>query len=146
MKRIDLDSLPSYTKTQLAEHQLDRAIRLLLDDHDPISAITLAGAAEEILGRLLELQGQKHSLQEFVESCIAMGRLTHGEEWKPKTFFEISNYFRNELKHYVQGSDITVTDEAAFDIIDRAAENLWRLEGRETTQVRRYMAHRGWTT
>ena len=146
MKHIDLDALPSYTKQQLAEHQLDRAIRLLLDEDDAISAITLAGAAEEILGTLLELQGGKHSLQEFVETCVAMGRLHHREQWSPKTFVEISNYFRNELKHYVEGSDITVTEESAFDIIDRAAENLWRLSGRETEQVKRYMNHRGWGT
>jgi hypothetical protein len=63
MKYIDLDSLPWYTKQQLAEHQLDRAIRLLLDEKDAISAVTLAGAAEEILGKLVELQGGTHSLK-----------------------------------------------------------------------------------
>jgi hypothetical protein len=41
MKNIGLDSLPSYTKQELALHQLDRAIRLLLDEDDTISAITL---------------------------------------------------------------------------------------------------------
>jgi hypothetical protein len=142
MGRIDLDSLPWYTKQELAEHQLDRAIRLLLDEQDAISAVTLAGAAEEILGKLVEQRGGTHSLKGFIEECVALGRLRQGEEWNPKDFADIANYFRNELKHYIQGSDIAVTPEAACELIDRAAENLWLLDGRETEQVRRYMSWR----
>ena len=142
MKHLDLDSLPSYTKVELAVHQLDRAIRLLLDEQDVISATTLAGAAEEILGKLVEIGGGKHSLQDFIDTCFAMGRIHHGEEWKPKTFADMRNYFRNELKHYVEGSVISVPEEAAKDLIDRAAENLWLLEGRDTVQIRRYMQFR----
>ena len=139
MKYIDLDSLPTYTKQELAEHQLNRAIRLLLDEKDAISAITLAGAAEEILGELVKLNGGTHARQEFIDECIAQGSLYLKEEWKPKDFAEITNYFRNELKHYVEGSDITVTAECAYDIIERAAENLWRLTGRYSDQVQRYL-------
>lgn len=139
MNYIDLDSFPTYTKQELAEHQLDRAIRLLLDENDPICAITLAGAAEEILGKLIEKQGGKHSLQEFIDACLAMGSVHSNAEWKPKDFAEIANSFRNELKHYVKGSDITVSPECAYGIIDRAAENLWRLTGRYSEQVSRYM-------
>jgi len=135
MNYIDLDSFPTYTKQELAEHQLDRAIRLLLDENDPICAITLAGAAEEIFGKLIESQGGKHSLQEFIDECLAMGSSHNNAEWKPKDFREIVNFFRNELKHYVEGSDITVSPECAHDIIDRAAENLWRLTGRYSEQV-----------
>lgn len=53
----------------------------------------------------------------------------------------MANYFRNELKHYVEGSDITVSAECAHGTIDRAAENLWRLTGRQSEEVRRYMSH-----
>lgn len=53
MKHIDLDALPWFSKQQVAEHQLDRAIRLLLGEGDAISAVNLAGAAEEILGELV---------------------------------------------------------------------------------------------
>ena len=62
MKYIDLDALPWYTKQQVAEHQLDRAIKLLLDEQDAISSVTLAGAAEEILGTLAEMGGERHAL------------------------------------------------------------------------------------
>jgi hypothetical protein len=142
MNTLNLDDLPWYTKRDIAVHQLDRAIRLVLDEKDAICAVTLAGAAEEILGKLVSLEGKKHSLQGFIDECLALGRLQRGEEWKPKDFADIANYFRNELKHYSQGSDIAVTDEAACDLIDRAAENLWLLEGYETEQVRRYLSWR----
>ena len=139
MKHIDLDSLPSYTKQELAEHQLDRAIRLLLDEGDAISAITLAGAAEELLGKLVEAGGGTHSLQEFINDCLLMGN-SMGESWKPKDFADIANFYRNELKHYCEGEEISVSEECANEIIERAAENLWRLSGKQTEQVRRYMA------
>lgn len=142
MKYIDLDSLPWYTKQQLAEHQLFRAIRLLLDDHDAISALTLAGAAEDILGSLVALKGEKHSLESFIDECIEMGRLRHGEEWKRKEFAEMSNFTRNALKHYDDGADVCVTEDAACEMIDRAIENLWKLTGQDPEEAARYLDYR----
>ncbi|WP_227818042.1 hypothetical protein [Nitrogeniibacter aestuarii] len=137
---IDVDSLPFYTKQELAEHQLDRAIRLLLDENDAISAITLAGAAEEILGKLVQRAGGTHALADFINECRAAGRLL-GENWEPKEFSQMANYYRNELKHYVEGEELTISPDCAHDIIDRAAENLWRLSGKQTEQIRRFMSH-----
>jgi hypothetical protein len=138
LKSINLDSLPVYTKQELAEHQLDKAIQLLLDENDPICAITLAGAAEEILGKLVELEGKKHSLKQFIELCLATGSQLD-KDWKPKDFANFANFYRNELKHYVDGSEITVSPECACEIIDRAVENLWQVTGRQSNQVLRYM-------
>ena len=136
---FDLDSIPSFTKQELAIHQLDRAIRLLLDEKDPISAITLAGAAEEILGKLVEQQGNTSSLGKFVDECIKEGRVHLAENWKPKEFVEIANFFRNELKHLSKGTDISVSPECAYEIIERAIDNLWRLTGQYSEQVERYL-------
>ncbi|MFM7294634.1 MAG: hypothetical protein ACKO1K_07475 [Burkholderiales bacterium] len=122
----------------LAEHQLDCAIRLLLDHNDPISAITLAGAAEEILGKLVAIQGGKHSLGSFVDQCIQGGRQLV-ENWSAKDFVEIANFYRDELKHYREGADVVISPECAHGIIDRAAENRWLLVGYQSEQVRRYM-------
>lgn len=138
MKYIDLDALPWYSKKKVAEHQLDRAIRLLLDDHDAISAVTLAGAAEEILGKLVEASGEKSSIGSFIDDCLLIGRVAHGEEWKPKVFAEMANHTRNSLKHLVDGSDVCVIEEAACEMIDRAVQNLWKLDGIESEHVRRY--------
>jgi hypothetical protein len=135
---IDLDSLPNFTKQEVAEHQLDRAICLLLDENDPICAITLAGAAEEILGKIIELDGGTHSLKEFINECIEIGKRS-GEKWQPKEFAEKANFFRNELKHYVKGEGITVSPECAYEIIDRASENLFKITGDYSRHVQRYM-------
>ncbi len=45
------------SKLDIATRQLKRALEFFLDDNDLICSITLAGAAEEILGKLLEKQG-----------------------------------------------------------------------------------------
>jgi hypothetical protein len=132
------------SKVQIAEHQLEAAIGLYLDQDDFVSAITLAGAAEEILGKLLERQGRKHSVASFAESCVRVGLHLFDEPWTTKHFVEMQTFFRNGLKHITDGEPITIPRVAAEEIIGRAVDNLWALEGRETPAVRRYMESRGW--
>ena len=45
--------MQNLSKLDIALAQVERAIFLALDESDFISAVTLAGAAEEILGSLL---------------------------------------------------------------------------------------------
>lgn len=135
---IDLSSIPSYTKLELAAHQLDRAVRLLLDEHDCVSAITLAGAAEEILGDMVKLQGGTSAHQELIDECMSLGRHVPQEKLKPSDFHEIFAFYRNELKHLRAGSDISVNAECAYPVIDRAVENLRKLGVAETPVVQRY--------
>ncbi|MDI1341287.1 hypothetical protein [Polaromonas sp.] len=137
MKHIDLDALPWFSKQQIAEHQLDRAIRLLLDEGDAISAVTLAGAAEEILGELVRLAGAKHAVGSFVGECLEAGKRI-GEKWKYKEFADMLNLTRNALKHYDDGADVSVTEDDACEMIDRAIENLDKLEVTTGDQVNRY--------
>ena len=54
----------------IAEIQLTRAIKLFFKDQDYISSLTLAGAAEEILGALVRKSGKKHALDEAIEVSI----------------------------------------------------------------------------
>ena len=123
----------------MAEHQLDRALRLFLDDKDYVSAITLAGASEEIFGELLKAQGKEHALDSFIRACVETGKIVFKEDWPRKHFAEMANYFRNGLKHYVDGESISVPRAAAIEILDRAIENCWSLTGHETSNVRRFM-------
>jgi len=138
------DKYLTMSKLEVAEHQLNAAIRMFLDERDFVCAITLAGAAEEILGKLLEKQGRQHSVAEFAEACVKVGRHLFNENWTTKHFVEMQNFFRNGLKHLTDGEPITVPPAAAEEIIGRAVDNLWALEGRETPEVRRYMESRGW--
>jgi hypothetical protein len=136
---LNLDHLPTLTKAEVAAHQLERALRLFLDDSDYVCAITLAGACEEILGKLLEKQEKEHSLGSFVDACVAIGKDVHGEEWSPKVFVTIANEFRNGLKHYTDGQPITVPREAAVEILDRAVANYWQLTSQKTPLMSRFM-------
>lgn len=130
---------PELSKLQIAEHQLDRAIRLLLDEDDYVCAVTLAGASEEILGKLLEQQGRKPTLASFAEACVHMGRRIYKESWSKKDFVTMENYFRDGLKHITDGQPLVVPREAAIEIIDRAIDNYWNLTGRESMNIRRFM-------
>jgi hypothetical protein len=138
MKYIDLSALPTYSKLEIAVHQLDRAIKLLLDEKDPISAITLAGAAEEILGKLVNEAGGTNSLEDFIDECIRIGGYAANDRSIRKEFADMQNYHRNQLKHLSDGSDITISLECANGIIERAAENLWLLNRSQTLEVKRY--------
>jgi hypothetical protein len=130
---------PELSKLQIAEHQLDRAIQLLLDENDYVCAVTLAGASEEILGKLLELRGHKPALASFAEACVQMGRHIYKESWSKKEFVTMENYFRDGLKHITDGQPLAVPKAAAVEIIDRAIDNYWNLTGRESKNIRRFM-------
>jgi len=133
----NIDQFPIYTKQELAEIQLNRAITLLLDEKDIVCAITLAGAAEEILGKLLERRGGTHALKEFTDDCVSIGKQM-GENWSAKSFADMVNNFRNELKHIASGSEVILPIEAAHEIIHRAAENLRRLSDHQSELVCRF--------
>ncbi len=136
---LDLDAMLTLTKLGVAEHQLERALRLFLDEKDYVCAITLAGASEEILGKLLEKAGKEHALGSFVKACVATGKVVYNENWSHKDFADMANAFRNDLKHYTDGNSITIPREAAVEILDRAIENFFALTGRETQNMRRFM-------
>jgi hypothetical protein len=110
------------TKRRIAEVQLYRAVKLLQDDVDPISALTLAGAAEEILGRMVESSGRATA---FEESAIFARTLWDFAASRAKKIgFPLSvpdekeirnriNLTRNELKHNSRGKNTPV--EADFN-------------------------------
>lgn len=89
--------MTTYTKLDAASHQLDKAINLFLEG-DHLCAVTLSGAAEEILGKLSAAAG--HDVA--VEYIAAL----HGPEFAatgaPMTKTEIIsalNRARNAAKH-----------------------------------------------
>ncbi|MBI3527322.1 MAG: hypothetical protein HY067_05065 [Betaproteobacteria bacterium] len=127
------------TRVEIAEHQLERALQLFLDEKDYVCAITLAGASEEILGKLLEKEGKEHALGSFITACVATGKVVYNENWSQKLFADMANSFRNDLKHYTNERSVTIPREAAVEILDRAIENFWALASRETPNMRRFM-------
>lgn len=128
------------TKLEIAERQLNRAISLLIENNDRVSAITLAGAAEEILAALLKSVGKTDVLSEMCQASVDMGRCI-GKTWKTGAFKYDLNYVKNELKHHDNGVDqIPIFEEASTEIIDRAIENFRRVSGNYSQQMQNFMS------
>ena len=122
-----------YSKRRLAEIQIYRAIKVLEDDAGPVSALTLAGAAEEVLGKTLREKGQRCAFDHAVSFSEQMWdfvdkeagrkgiRATRPSDSEMKSRI---NKVRNELKHRCNGSPL----EAYYiweaeDMIVRAVNN-----------------------
>lgn len=130
---------------EIAHRQIERAIALFLDEEDFVSALTLAGAAEEILRKLLNREGKEHWLDSISTGALkALGfrkrELGSTEALRAKKeIANIANRHKNAFKHY--NSDGTVTllvDVAAAEMIERAISNYFDLTRRKTGAMERF--------
>jgi hypothetical protein len=129
-----------YTKLQLAEIQLERALQLFLDEEDYVCAVTLAGAAEELLGKLREKSGGTSELKALIDDCVTAGQNVYAETWPTKLFSKVFTYPRNEFKHIGDGSPIVILRDAVVPIVGRAITNYRELTGKETSRMTKFMA------
>lgn len=108
------------SKLDAAVDQLDWAIRLFLDNKAYVPAITLAGAAEEILGEMLgcdsafaQLRQRITSMSGLPEKVVTQLHLNRGKNW---------------LKHWQDLRDEEIIDldleTEAIQYIVRAIANL----------------------
>ncbi len=115
-------------KLDVAVKQLETAIDLFVDRGDYISAITLAGAAEDILGTLVKRKGARPAVDELCSSLIAK----HVPTADPRHIRDkYLNKPRNSLKHAnrLKEDAIEIEVEAeAISMIARALSNLLTLE------------------
>ena len=120
-------------KVKIARLQLEDAIELFLA-RKWISAVTLAGAAEEILARLLNLRGEPSAAEEtweHIEEVRAATGLPYAGTRMKQDAFREWNEKRNALKHHSKTDEDPLTFsafDAAFEIINRANINGDRLE------------------
>ena len=114
-KEFDVNSI------EAAVDQLDWAIRLLLDYQAYVPAITLAGAAEEILGKKLpEEQSALNQLRKSLSQKLSIS----------KDDIDL-NLVRNFLKHGKNGESDTALiplEGWAMTMITRAMVNLMMLD------------------
>jgi hypothetical protein len=121
--------------------QLDWAIKLFLDHQAFVPAITLAGAAEELLrNSLLADRGSLHStIKTRIAASVAGVGLTE------KKVSNWMNLARDHLKHgkpKPDGNDPAFDlEKEAFRMIYRAMENLMALKIAPTAQCARFI---GW--
>jgi len=133
----------TYDKRDIALRQLETALSLFANGHDLFSVITLAGAAEEIYGRLLIEAGRTSALDDLTVAATRIYQLLSNAEIGAKHFAERANRARNSLKHHTAGHTTAVTLDLrveAVDLLDRAITNYWRLEGSLTDAMKRFTA------
>lgn len=118
------------TAEEIAERQLITALRLWHEE-DYLSALTLAGAAEEILGKRLRALGQTPSFDQIKNEIVALAK-QHGDT-DPNTeklVADLLNQTRNELKHYAGDESLSfdLTSDAE-EMLERAIANYHLLTG-----------------
>ena len=121
------------SKSEVARTQLAEAINLFLAGKY-LCAITLAGAAEEVLARLLNQQGKisvvEESFQALQHIREEVGLFAMSGKPKNKIFNEW-NFARNMLKHHSKTDDefvvINLFDEAYW-MIKRSLANAEKLK------------------
>lgn len=69
-----------HDQIELAAEQLGTAIELFLAERSDVSVLTLAGAAEEILGRAVKLAGGENAMQEAYAASAVTHRFLHRKE------------------------------------------------------------------
>jgi hypothetical protein len=122
--------IETHSKAHIALTQLETALHLFDEGHDYYSVVTLAGAADEIFGRLLESRGGVSALVSLTKAAAAIHLKVHDVPENEKLFIERANLARNALKHLkaggADGVSIDIREEAA-DMLDRAVSNYWAL-------------------
>jgi hypothetical protein len=119
----------SHEKQQVALAQLETALRLFAEGADYYSVVTLAGAADEIFGKLLESRGGVSALASLTRASAAIHIIVHGVEGSEKAYVDRANLARNALKHLRAGGERVDLDiyQEAVDMLDRAISNYWAL-------------------
>ena len=108
----------TYEKLDIACQQLNTAIDLFFEDANHFSVITLTGAAEEILGRYMELIGKQSSLDGIVKGTALVHKHLYGEELPHKEFKFRANMARNSIKHLDSDEDLNVMFDSKEEMIN----------------------------
>lgn len=136
-------TLKTYRRLELAENQLEAAIGLFVSGGDKYSVISLAGAADVILCRLVSNFGEENftefSMRQEAERGLPVGTIqSHGKDINDTLFI-------NHLKHMDEDEDedgyIELdVEECALGSILKALANYVILAGREKDFVKAFLA------
>lgn len=115
----------THLRVDLAVEELQVAIELFLSGRSDVAALTLAGAAEEILGQAVKLQGGQNALQQHFEIASSVHHARGRTLLKWQTFVDGENYARNAAKHMKEAGQTMTVDvrRAAQWMIVRAVTN-----------------------
>lgn len=121
-------TLPIYNhipKQDLARSLLDRALLLYMLGQEYPAVITLAGAAEEILGKIAISKDIEPSLKRKLRQLLVLFKDQWGNDAEQKDFVRLRNRARNYLKHFDVGEEDLQMDyeHEAASMLSRALEN-----------------------
>jgi hypothetical protein len=131
------------TKREVAISQLRLSIALFMEEREYISVITLAGAAEEILGKIVAAAGLMPALNRRAEGARQLHVALWGNDPGDKVFKDLKNNTRNELKHMSSGVPLAIgLERECIRMLDRAVENYRLLHKRAASFVVQYEQRR----
>lgn len=131
----------TYKKLDLALELLNEAIRQLLDHKSFACALSLAGSAEEILGKTIELRGGVSSLEQRVKDHLMIASAFGSTTLTEKQSKWRLNFAKNAIKHLDGANDEEITvdlEDEAIDMLGRAAHNVILLQLPYTNELRRF--------
>lgn len=120
----------TYDKLDVGREQLEVALRLYFEGAQFFAVITLAGAAEELLGAYVRAKGEATALEELVRGAVCMSSALFGSPSKPKDIVRVANLPRNASKHMDDEADSKVRvqlKQDATNLLSRAVDNYYRL-------------------
>jgi hypothetical protein len=120
------------TKRRIALLQLERSVELLEDCNDPVCALTLAAAAEEIVGKIAVAKGHAAMVENWAEHLGGWYDYFGKPRPPKKQLVGTHNRVRNELKHNDNGRNIHVAADFEYwaeDMLLRAIKNYFNAFG-----------------
>ena len=132
------------TKLEVAISQLRLSIALFMEEREHISVITLAGAAEEILGKIAASNSVTPALNRRAEGARQLHVALWGDDPGVKVFRDLKNKTKNELKHLSSGVPLAIglLERECTRILDRAVENYRLLHKRAAPFIVQYERRR----
>ena len=125
----------------VALRQLETALRLYSEREDYYSVITLAGASEEVSGKLLKENNPENALDSLKKDVSVVHEALFDEDLAEKEISERANWVRNLLKHWSPGQPKVFefdAPEEAKDMLTRAIDNYYELNGNLTPAMQRF--------
>jgi hypothetical protein len=123
-------NIQRFAKQEIALHQIETALGLFSSQGDLFSVITLAGAAEEILGGLLQERSGNQGFRGTLTSIfqILRPRAQKREETKGLSGHELDSFVHMDPHH-----------EAVF-LLGRAIEDYIALTGAPSASMLKFMS------
>ena len=113
-------------KSEIARNHIEAAIDLYRSGGDRACIVTLAGAAEEVLGKLVSRQGKKNVIAGLAEAATR-----DGSSLTPVQLSRLINRTRNALKHAndIDEDEIEIHPDEATAMLTRGMINYMQLTG-----------------